>query len=211
MLGFHRLGDVPGFEIPTRDFHFLRTGDPSVVAGVLDHNRHDLLSLAAVMSQALWLAQEGPDACREGREQLGLGRLYEHAGDADRARRSYERATSADEPDVRCDALARMAMLHRRAGAFDAAAAAWQGVLDGLGDRGAAATPLGRRAAEALAIHHEHRARNLPAAKRYAESLRKAASGRFRQEVSHRIDRIDRKLKQKKDRATVSLNWDVAD
>ena len=112
---------------------------------------------------------------------------------------------------MRCDALARMAMLHRRAGAFDAAAAAWQGVLDGLVDRGAAATPLGRRAAEALAIHHEHRARNLPAAKRYAESLRKEASGRFRQEVSHRIDRIDRKLKQKKDRATVSLNWDVAD
>ena len=28
---------------------------------------------------------------------------------------------------------------------------------------------------------------------------------------SVRIDRIDRKLKQKKDRATVSLNWDVAE
>ena len=211
VLGFQRRNDVPGFEIPTRYFHFLRTGDPAVVAGVLDHNRHDLLSLAAVMSQALWLAQEGPDACREGREQLGLGRLYERAGEAERARRSYERATDADEPDVRCDALARLAVLHRRAGAFEESAAAWQGVLDGLGDRGAVGSPLGRRAAEALAIHHEHRARNLPAARRYAESLRKDASGRFRQDVSHRIDRIDRKLRQKNDGATNRLNWDAVD
>ena len=211
VLGFHRHGDVPGLEIPTRYFHFLRTGDPAVVAGVLDHNRHDLISLAAVMSQALWLAQEGPDACREGREQLGLGRLYERAGDAERALRSYERATSADEPDVRCDALSRMALLHRRVGAFDAAAAAWQAVLDLLGHRRAVSCPLGRQAAEALAIHHEHRARNLSAAKRYAESLREDTSGRFRQDVSHRIDRIDRKLKRKADRAAISLNWDSAD
>ena len=58
--GFHRIDDVPGFEIPTRYFHFLRTGNSAAIAGVLDHNRWDLLSLAAVMSQALWTAAEGP-------------------------------------------------------------------------------------------------------------------------------------------------------
>src|SRR5262245_37624557 len=34
VLGFHRMGDVPGFEIPARYFHFLRTGDGAVVTGV---------------------------------------------------------------------------------------------------------------------------------------------------------------------------------
>src|SRR5262245_55851912 len=85
VLGFHRLDDVPGIEIPSRYFQFLRTGDPNFIEGVLDHNRHDLLSLAAVMSHALWLAREGPCACRESREQVGLGRLYERAGAIDRA------------------------------------------------------------------------------------------------------------------------------
>jgi hypothetical protein len=64
VLGFHRIGDVPGFEIPARYFHFLRTGDGAAIAGVLEHNRHDLVSLAGVMAQALALAEEGPEACR---------------------------------------------------------------------------------------------------------------------------------------------------
>jgi hypothetical protein len=65
VLGFHRLGDVPGFEIPARYFQFLRTGDPGLIAGVLDHNRHDLVSLAVITAHALWLVREGPLACRE--------------------------------------------------------------------------------------------------------------------------------------------------
>ena len=208
VLGFHRLHDVPGFEIPTRYFHFLRTGDPSVVAGVLEHNRHDLLSLAAVMAHALWLAQEGPLACREPREQVGLGRLYERAGDIARAVEAYELAASGDDRDVRCAALERLAVLLRRAARYDEAATAWSGVLALLGRGRGAATPLARRAAEALAIHHEHRARDLSAAKRYAEALKVDATGRFRQEVAHRIDRIDRKLSGRKRRTEAGLNWD---
>ena len=69
VLGFHRVGDVPGFEIPARYFHFLRTGDGAAVMGVLDHNRHDLLSLAGVMSRALQLAEDGPDGCRDEAER----------------------------------------------------------------------------------------------------------------------------------------------
>jgi uncharacterized protein YprB with RNaseH-like and TPR domain len=61
-LAFHRIGDVPGFEIPARYFHFLRTGDGAAIAGVLEHNRHDLVSLAGVMAHALALASDGPDA-----------------------------------------------------------------------------------------------------------------------------------------------------
>jgi len=211
VLGFHRLHDVPGFEIPARYFHFLRSGDPAVVAGVLEHNRHDLLSLAAVMSYALWLAQEGPLACRESREQVGLGRLYERAGDTERAVEAYELATSADEHDVQCAALERLAVLLRRSARYDEAAAAWKRVLELSGRGRGAATPLARRAAEALAIHHEHRARDLSTAKRYAEALKTDATGRFRQEVAHRLDRLDRKLSVKKRQVETGLNWDAAE
>ncbi len=210
VLGFHRHDDVPGLEIPTRYFHFLRTGDHAVVEGVLEHNRHDLLSLAAVMSHALALAQDGPEACREAGEQVGLGRLYERVGQTDRATRAFELAAATGDRDVRSHALARLAVLLRRGARFDESAAAWRGVLDLAGRGDDAASPLARRAAEALAIHHEHRARDLSKARRYAESLKTDAKGRFRQDVEHRIGRLDRKL-QGSERQAPQLDLEIDD
>jgi uncharacterized protein len=194
VLGVHRLRDVPGIEIPSRYFRFLRTGNPAVIDGVIEHNRYDLLSLAALTAHALWLAREGPDACREASEQAGLGRLYENAGDPDRAVYAYELAAASGAVDVRRHALARLAVLLRRKDRHAEAAAAWQEVLD-LSARDGALTPLERRAALALAIHHEHRARDFDAARQYATALRKESAGRSRQDADHRLDRLKRKIR----------------
>ena len=195
VLGFHRLHDVPGLEIPARYFHFLRTGNAVAINGVLEHNRHDLLSLAALTSHACWLAREGPEACREAGEQAGLGRLYEQAGDAPRALRAYELAATYGDRLVKRHALARLAVLLRRAAKHDEAAEAWQGVLE-MSDERFGLSPVERRAAEALAIHHEHRARDLRKARQYAESLRTETNGRTRERILHRLSRLNRKLGQ---------------
>jgi len=191
VLGVHRDGDVPGFEIPARYFHFLRTGDAGAIDGVLEHNRQDLVSLAVILSHASWLAGEGPDACREPSEQLALGQLYERAGDDGRAQSAYARAAQSFDRDVRRRALAAYAELLRRAEQFDEAAAAWQQVLD-MAPRGGSSS-LDRRAAEALAIHHEHRRKDLDAARHYAETLKQRASGTLHRETERRLKRLDRK------------------
>ncbi|HYN09185.1 MAG TPA: ribonuclease H-like domain-containing protein [Vicinamibacterales bacterium] len=200
VLGVHRQGDVPGLEIPSRYFRFLRTGNPAAIEGVFAHNRHDLLSLAALTAHAVSLAREGPDACREASEQEGLGRLYENAGDCDRATYAYERAAATGTVEVRRQALSRLALLLRRQARHAEAAAAWQGVLElAAGDNGAL-TPLDRRAALALAIHHEHRARDLTVAKQYADTLRAETSGRSRQDAEYRVGRLERKMKSRAER-----------
>jgi uncharacterized protein YprB with RNaseH-like and TPR domain len=195
VLAFHRVGDVPGFEIPVRYFQFLRTGDASVIEGVLEHNRLDLVSLAAVTAHALQLAEDGPQWCRECSEQLGLGIYYERSGDLDRACDAYARAGTTDDRDLRGRALERHALLLRRQGRHDDAVGAWQRVLD---EARRPYSPLERRAAEALAIHHEHRAGNLDAAKRYAEVVRAQATGRRVADVDHRLGRIARKQQKQK-------------
>ena len=139
------------------------------------------------MSHALWLVQ-GTDACREPAERLALGRIYEAAGDMVRAERAFESAAATGDWDLRQHALARLAVLLRRADRHPDAAVAWQGVLDAAPHRRAGLNPLERRAAEALAIHHEHRARSLPDAKHYATLMDPSA------DVQHRLNRIDRKL-----------------
>ncbi len=199
ILGFHRIGDVPGFEIPARYFHFLRTGDAQAVSGVLEHNRLDLISLAAVTAHALELAQGGARVCRDEREQLGLGRLYERSEQSDRAVEAYRLAASASDREVRTAALSRLAELHRRRNRHDEAASAWQELLDQAGRGRRVMTRLERRAAEGLAIHLEHRQKDPAEAKRYAELLRRDADGRARADAEHRLNRLDRKTREGKD------------
>jgi len=192
VLGFHRIGDVPGLEIPSRYFQFLRTGDTTVIAGVLDHNRHDLVSLAAVMATAIRLGEEGPAGCVTSTEQWGLGRLYERAGELERAEHAYALAAASEDAEVAAHALARLAGLLRRQGRHQESAQAWQGVLD----LGCSPCGLDRRATEALAIHHEHRARDFAGALRYAEHLRQQAKGQQARDAERRVQRLDKKLKR---------------
>jgi uncharacterized protein YprB with RNaseH-like and TPR domain len=195
VLRFHRGADVPGFEIPARYFHFLRYGDPAVIEGVLEHNRHDLVSLAAVMARAMWLAREGPEACGDATELVGLGRLYVQAGDVALAERAFRLAASAGDSEERSHALARLAELLSQQRRHDEAAAAWHSVL-AEGRRAPDRQPaLRRRAAEALAIHHEHRARDLRSAHRYASTLNGGGSRRQQQDFERRLARLRRKMR----------------
>jgi len=198
VLGFHRLGDVPGFEIPVRYFQFLRTGDVGAISGVLEHNRLDVVSLAAVTARAMEMARVGPEVCREDREQIGLGRLYERADDVERAIRAYRLAASGDR-DVRVVALSRLAELLRRADRHEEAAVAWEQVVNDAVTNRSVLSRLERRAVEALAIHLEHRARDPIQAKRYAELLRRDAAGRHRAAAEHRLGRLDRKTRASED------------
>ena len=211
VLGFHRIGDVPGFEIPGRYFQFLRTGDAALIESVLEHNRLDIVSLAAVMSHALWMIQEGPDACREPSEQLAIGQIYERAGDVERAAAAYEMATATGDADVKRPAWARLATMHRRASRHDAAAAAWQQVLDLVPHSRRSLTPIERQAVEALAIHHEHRARDLDRARGYAEALGASTSGRRREETDRRLERLARKMESHQRAHIAGLRYDIDD
>ena len=128
---------------------------------------------------------------------MGLGRLYERAGETDRALHAFDRASKSDDRDVRPHALARLAALLARLSRHDEAAAAWQSLLDDGRRRRGPMSPLARRAAEALAIHHEHRARDFAAAKQYAEQLERHDDARTRRDAAHRLGRLNRKISAK--------------
>jgi uncharacterized protein YprB with RNaseH-like and TPR domain len=198
LFGVRRIGDVPGFEIPGRYFDFMRSGNAAPLEPVLEHNRLDLISLAALTARAVRLLADAPSSCATARESLGAGRLLERAGRggqaehcfrdaADRAR--YERGP--DAPWTRADALRALAVRHRRGRRHDQAADAWQAIVD---DRRAPAG-IRREALEALAIHFEHRARDLGAARRFAQqSLAERVGTPSMAHGRHRLARLDRKL-----------------
>ena len=198
-----RVGDVGGFEIPSRFFRFLRSGDPRPLEPVLEHNRQDLVSLAAVTAHAARLAQEGADACRDNAEALALGRVYERAGKLDRAEACYARASEADSVAVAAEASYRLGLRCRRERRFEEAAACWRRILDLSKRRGAARkadlSTLREFAAEALAVHHEHRVRDFDTARELAQfALEEVGVEQNRQKradgIRHRLARLDRKI-----------------
>ena len=66
---------------------------------------------------------------------------------------------------------------------------------------------LERRAVEALAIHHEHRARDLGSARQYAQSLRSAATGRLAAQADHRLTRLNRKIVREEEKGGPKAAW----
>jgi uncharacterized protein len=191
LCGHEREGDVPGFEIPSRYFQYVRSGDARPLQAVFEHNRLDVVSLAMLTARATQLLEEGPSAAKNGREAFGLGRLYERAGLMDDALASYRRASAAAAGTIRVEALRASAIVLRRLRRYEEAAAVWRDLL---------AVPrcspaYAREASEALAVHHEHRARDLEMARSFAvQSLSLQGTAARQQATHHRLARLDRKL-----------------
>jgi uncharacterized protein YprB with RNaseH-like and TPR domain len=201
LAGLHRIGDVPGFEIPSRYFQFVRDGDARPLEAVLEHNRLDLISLAAVMARALTLVSRGPLESANPHECFGLARLYERAGAHDNAEGALLRSIDlaqriGTEPEVCADALRRLAWLRRRGGRVHEAAAAWRELME----LPRCAAALRREAKEALAIYHEHRSRDLGTARSLVlDVLRDELSSDRKEAAEHRLRRLERKLSARLD------------
>jgi uncharacterized protein YprB with RNaseH-like and TPR domain len=201
LFDVRRVGDVPGFEIPSRFFHFMRTGDPRPLEPVLEHNRLDLVSLAAVTARAVRLVEEGADGCPDGPQALAVGRIYERAGLVERAEACYRRASTCDAVDVKCESLYRLGLRCRRDRRFAEAAGHWREIV-ALTEpravrRNGAAAALREFAVEALAIHHEHRERDLETARELALfALEEGGNPRRTSGYRHRLARLERKLEK---------------
>ncbi len=210
LLGARREGDVPGCEIPERYFQFIRSGDAQPLADVFEHNRLDLLSLAGLTARLLTLVSAGASATDDEREAYALGRVYERADETGKAEHAFERAVELASvaierggrrrpsvewvwtpQGIRAEAIRALALSARRARRYSEAAARWRQLLGGQG-----CPPAFRReATEALAIHHEHRDRDLAAARLFAlESLDAGSEKAWGDAVRHRLARLERKL-----------------
>ena len=126
---------------------------------VLEHNRLDVLSLAALSVLACqWVEEERAE---DPRDIYCLARVFERARLFARSDAQYRRVLQLEEADSpwRAGALLRLALRARRRGDHPGAAALWQQAAE-QGDW---------RALRALAVHHEHQTHDLQAALAAAE------------------------------------------
>jgi uncharacterized protein YprB with RNaseH-like and TPR domain len=155
ILGFERVGDLPGEMIPYVYFEFLRSQRAFRVVPIFHHNAIDILTLAC-LTAIVPLAFRNPEqaALRHGADYIGLARWLEQAERSEEALKLYRRAVELGLPD---DLLFRtlwdIAGIERRQGRHDAAVAL---AVELAGSR----NPYRVKALEQLAKHYEHREKN---------------------------------------------------
>jgi uncharacterized protein YprB with RNaseH-like and TPR domain len=127
VLGFEREGDIPGSEIPQRYFDWLRRRDGRLMADVFEHNRLDILSLAALAAHLTELIDpEGESIrCHPG-DRLAAARLFLARDRHDEAVRLLDPLTGCASPATAREASRELSLHHRRAGKWPAAVALWE-------------------------------------------------------------------------------------
>jgi uncharacterized protein YprB with RNaseH-like and TPR domain len=179
-LDWSRHDDIDSSLIPQLYFDYLRGGPIEPIAGIFRHNQMDLRGLAALAGRVFSLLQEGSGpgeancaerASRDPIEVLGLSRLLRKRGESGRARELYEAALGAGLPDsIERLAQREFAQLAKRAFDYERAVSLWNALrripharrtatFDALPEDRRRATEAAIEAAEQLAIHYEHRAK----------------------------------------------------
>lgn len=184
-LGFERVGDVPGSLVPTCWYHFLRTGDAAPIAGVVTHNRHDVLSMVTLADRVI-ADSLAPDDVRS---RINLGRLLlRRRAPADSLAVLRDIRDHAPSPSWERDGLATLAVAARRCGDHATARSALEGLVERCPDDAAAH--------QALAIHLERTARELSLALEHAlDAHRLAPSDASDRRVARLQGRIARGCK----------------
>jgi len=166
VLGYERVNDVPGELIPGIFFEWARGIRPGAMGAVLHHNMLDIIALPALVAEAIQLISRpnSPPESAPSATLVGLGRTLQRRQRGEDVlpvlREACQRATAEADRD-RC--LYLLAEALKREGRAAEALPLWRRVLDGGGDAAPAA-------AEALAKHLEHHARQWEEAQRTVEA-----------------------------------------
>jgi uncharacterized protein len=193
-LRFTRDDDLPGVLIPTVYFEYLRRKRPDDLPRVFEHNRHDILSLAALTGWVADAVVRAPVPELEPQALAGLGRLLEMS-EPERSLACYRMALDAGLPTpFRERLLLRLARGEKRRARWDEARALWEAAA-------LAPREFDPRPWEEIAKVHEHRRRDLAAAHTVVEEAlalarRHRASERVLAAFEHRLARLARRIER---------------
>jgi uncharacterized protein YprB with RNaseH-like and TPR domain len=193
VLRFRRDDDLPGALIPTVYFEYLRRKRPHELPRVFEHNRHDILSLAALTGWVAEAVTHAPHPELEPAALAGLGRMLE-GSDPERSLACYRMALDTGLPTPwRERLLLRLARQEKRLARWDEARALWEAVAR------SPRPPFDPRPWEEIAKVHEHRRRDFQAARAVVEEAlalarHHRASERVLAAFERRLERLGRRL-----------------
>jgi uncharacterized protein YprB with RNaseH-like and TPR domain len=130
LLSLKREGDIPGYEIPSVYFRFLRDRNPYPLKPIFYHNRMDILSMVTLtvdMAKS-FKAPFDSESCAN-QDYYCLGRVYEDMGMTERSIKCYEQALTVS--GVREKSHTQLSLLFKRLGRWHEAERLWTNMAKG--------------------------------------------------------------------------------
>ncbi|MGH2588465.1 MAG: ribonuclease H-like domain-containing protein [Dehalococcoidia bacterium] len=204
-LGLERMEDIPGWEIPSVYFRYVRTRRFRALLPVFEHNALDVLSLVTLAAHLarVWRG----DGLRDAGDRLALGRACETEGELDEALEHYLAALDCTDlrPAEQEDCERRLSLLYKRLDRPAEALAVWYRVANRPDNR--SLYPLLE-----IAKHYEHVAKDLSAARAACERALALLDGYHarmgyahvaadRRSLLNRLARIETRLAREAERA----------
>lgn len=193
VLGIGREGDVAGSEIPGIYFDYLRTGNTQRLQPVFYHNALDVVTLAALAVEMVrTITDAGREAALDSLDLFSLSRIFDRARATEKSVATCKQALTAGLPEsIETRALWQLASQHKRSRQHENAVKLWRN----LAEREA---HFAVKALEELAIHYEHRERNVGTAMEFTMAaiarLRETpASALPLKRLNHRLERLRQK------------------
>lgn len=193
ILNAPRWEDIPSSEVPIRYFSYLRSGHFSFIEPVLEHNQQDILSLLGIIIAAAALIESC--SCGEiidSADLIGLARILEAAGEAERSFKLLEKALRQGVPEtVAFNLKKKLAWYWKKNRQWARAVALWEEMA-----------PAGKLFCfRELAMYYEHCCHNYERARDLAEeglSLARGISRTHEEDFLRRLERLKMKIQKKK-------------
>jgi len=185
VLGFSRFGDIPGWEIPQPYFDWLRTRKPELLADILQHNRWDIVSMAALAALLTGVLSGREAHAHHPGDLLAAAKVLHERGRLPESRSLLEGMLAHPEQSRTREAQRLLSLIHKRAGRWSAAVTIWEDLL--------ASDPSDSFAAEELAKWCEHQSRDIGRAIALVEQAlaqTQCLDGTSRANLTHRLRRL---------------------
>lgn len=190
ILGVEREGDIPGWEIPQRYFDWLRRRDPRLLAGIFEHNRLDVISMATLTAHLVEILTAQATATHtHADDYLAAARLHLKRANSPGAQKILDIFHDQTCSDFALPSKKKLAQLYKRTGRMEEAAQLWRQM--------AVCEPIEFYAVSELAKYLEHRTRDYGQAKALIETAlagNNTFSEEERESLLHRLKRLKAKL-----------------
>ncbi|NLZ51748.1 MAG: tetratricopeptide repeat protein [Thermoanaerobacteraceae bacterium] len=128
LLCFKRDGDIPGFEIPSVYFRFLKDNNPHPLKPIFYHNRMDILSMVTLTNSMACAFKEHLDSTTcVNQDYYCLGRVFEDMGMIEQSIKCYEKALHVME--VKDKSYTQLSLLYKRLGQWQEAERLWTAMV----------------------------------------------------------------------------------
>jgi uncharacterized protein YprB with RNaseH-like and TPR domain len=189
ILKFYRYDDIPGYLVPAVYFNWLAAEETSELTRVIEHNRHDIVSLFFLMYHISAVLEKPDQNISDMDDLLSLVRLLDRRGDTASIFQLLDDFRENLWENDRYDILMFHALACKRNGIFERAVEIWEKLS-------AANSPESYLAHIELAKYYEHRRKDYSQAIGFAEKAGhlKPQNSASRDDLPKRIGRLKSKL-----------------